>query len=69
MNAADLLGNSRRFILFTVFYNARAYYPVLAILFLDLGLTLDQFRGSIWSTCRHNRQEKTASHRGGFNDR
>ena len=29
--------------LFTVFYNARAYYPVLAILFLDLGLTLDQF--------------------------
>ncbi len=43
MNAADLLGNSRRFILFTVFYNARAYYPVLAILFLDLGLTLDQF--------------------------
>ena len=29
--------------LFTVFYNARAYYPVLAILFLDLGLTLDQY--------------------------
>ncbi len=43
MNAADLLGNSRRFVFFTVFYNARAYYPVLAILFLDLGLTLDQF--------------------------
>lgn len=43
MNAVDLLGNSRRFVLFTVFYNARAYYPVLAILFLDLGLTLDQF--------------------------
>jgi len=41
--AKDLSGNSRRFILFTVFYNARAYYPVLAILFLDLGLTLDQF--------------------------
>lgn len=39
----DLSGNSRRFVLFTVFYNARAYYPVLAILFLDLGLTLDQF--------------------------
>jgi MFS family permease len=39
----DLSGNPRRFILFTVFYNARAYYPVLAILFLDLGLTLDQF--------------------------
>lgn len=40
---ADLTGNPRRFVLFTVFYNARAYYPVLAILFLDLGLTLDQF--------------------------
>lgn len=43
MSAADLSGNPRRFVLFTVFYNARAYYPVLAILFLDLGLTLDQF--------------------------
>lgn len=40
---ADLSGNPRRFVLFTVFYNARAYYPVLAVLFLDLGLTLDQF--------------------------
>lgn len=43
MNATNLSGNPRRFILFTVFYNARAYYPILAILFLDLGLTLDQF--------------------------
>jgi MFS family permease len=43
MTAADLSGNPRRFILFTVFYNARAYYPVMAVLFLDLGLTLDQF--------------------------
>lgn len=43
MTAADLAGNPRRFILFTVFYNARAYYPVMAVLFLDLGLTLDQF--------------------------
>lgn len=43
MKASDLSGNSRRFVLFTVFYNARAYYPVLAILFLDLGLTLDEF--------------------------
>ena len=43
MTAPDLSGNPRRFVLFTVFYNARAYYPVLAILFLDLGLTLDQF--------------------------
>ncbi len=39
----DLSGNPRRFVVFTVVYNARAYYPVLAILFLDLGLTLDQF--------------------------
>ncbi|MEX1048952.1 MAG: MFS transporter, partial [Akkermansiaceae bacterium] len=39
----DLSGNPQRFVIFTVFYNARAYYPVLAILFLDLGLTLDQF--------------------------
>lgn len=43
MTASDLSGNPRRFIVFTVFYNARAYYPVLAILFLDLGLSLDQF--------------------------
>ncbi|MES2660924.1 MAG: MFS transporter [Verrucomicrobiota bacterium] len=43
MSTADLSGNPRRFVLFTVFYNARAYYPVLAILFLDLGLTLDQY--------------------------
>lgn len=43
MSSPDLSGNPRRFVLFTVFYNARAYYPVLAILFLDLGLTLDQF--------------------------
>lgn len=43
MTPNDLSGNPRRFVLFTVFYNARAYYPVLAILFLDLGLTLDQF--------------------------
>ncbi len=43
MHSADLSGNPRRFVLFTVFYSARAYYPVLAILFLDLGLTLDQF--------------------------
>lgn len=43
MSAGELSGNPRRFVLFTVFYNARAYYPVLAILFLDLGLTLDQY--------------------------
>lgn len=35
--------NARLYLLFTIFYNARAYYPVLTILFLDLGLTLSQF--------------------------
>lgn len=40
---ACLAGNPRRYIIFTVFYNARAYYPVLAVLFLDLGLSLEQF--------------------------
>ncbi len=39
----DLSHNSNRFVIFSVFFTARAYYPVLAILFLDLGLTLDQF--------------------------
>ncbi|OYU99118.1 MAG: MFS transporter [Verrucomicrobiales bacterium VVV1] len=42
-SAPNLSGNPRRFVLFTVFYNARAYYPVLAILFTDLGLTIEQF--------------------------
>ena len=35
--------NPRLFVFFTTFYNARAYYPVLAILFTDLGLRLDQY--------------------------
>lgn len=35
--------NIRWFILFRVVFNARFYYPVMAILFLDLGLTLDQY--------------------------
>jgi MFS family permease len=35
--------NPRLFVLFTTLYNARAYYPVLAIFFTDLGLTLDQY--------------------------
>ena len=34
--------NPGRYVWFTTLYNARAYYPILAILFLDLGLTLDQ---------------------------
>jgi MFS family permease len=35
--------NARLYVFFNVLYNARAYYPVLAILFTDLGLSLDQF--------------------------
>ncbi len=35
--------NWRRFVLFRVFFNARFYYPVLAIFFLDLGLTAAQY--------------------------
>lgn len=35
--------NSRLYIVFSVFFTARAYYPVLAILFIDLGLSLEQF--------------------------
>jgi len=35
--------NVRLFIAFRVFFNARFYYPVFTILFLDFGLTLEQF--------------------------
>ena len=35
--------NPRLYVLFTTLYNARAYYPVLAIFFTDLGLTLERF--------------------------
>lgn len=35
--------NIRSFIAFRVFFNARFYYPVFTILFLDFGLTLEQF--------------------------
>lgn len=35
--------NVRLFIAFRVFFNARFYYPVFTILFLDFGLTVTQF--------------------------
>ena len=35
--------NPRLYVLFTLLYNARAYYPVLAIFFTDLGLSLERF--------------------------
>src|SRR6201996_7554468 len=35
--------NWRCFVLFRVFFNSRFYYPVLAVLFLDLGLSATQY--------------------------
>jgi MFS family permease len=41
--AALEVPNVRRFVRFRIFFNARYYYPVFTILFLDFGLTLEQF--------------------------
>lgn len=43
--------NVRSFTLFRVFFSARFYYPVYALLFLDYGLTLAQFGvlNAIWA--------------------
>lgn len=35
--------NARLYVWFTMLYNARAYYPVLAVMFTDLGLSLERF--------------------------
>ena len=35
--------NMRAFTLFRMFFSARFYYPIYALLFLDYGLTLEQF--------------------------
>lgn len=35
--------NARLFCWFRVLFNARFYYPVLAVFFVDMGLTLDEF--------------------------
>ena len=45
------LPNIRLFILFRVLFNARFYYPVFTILFLDFGLTLEQFAllNAVWA--------------------
>ena len=40
-NIAD--SNRKRFIGFRVLFNSRFYYPVLAVLFLDLGLSATQY--------------------------
>lgn len=39
----DLSRNPRLFLLFRIFFNCRFYYPVFAILFLDFGLSEEQF--------------------------
>lgn len=43
--------NVRLFILFRVFFNARFYYPVFTILFVDFGLSVSQFAllNAIWA--------------------
>lgn len=45
------IANIRYFIAFRVFYNSRFYYPVFTILFLDYGLTIEQFAllNSVWA--------------------
>ena len=40
---ARLEANLKRFIAFRLLYSARFYYPVFTVLFLDYGLTLEQF--------------------------
>lgn len=45
------LSNVRRFVAFRAFFNARFYYPVFTILFLDYGLTIEQFAllNTVWA--------------------
>jgi len=45
------LATVRWFVAFRVFFNARFYYPVFTILFLDFGLTLEQFAvlNAVWA--------------------
>ena len=45
------IANIRYFIAFRIFYNSRFYYPVFTILFLDYGLTIEQFAllNSFWA--------------------
>jgi len=45
------VSNIRLFIAFRVFFNARFYYPVFTILFIDFGLTVSQFAlmNAVWA--------------------
>ncbi len=42
-NDTGLAANASRFVWFRVFFNCRFYYPVYAIMFLDFGLSQEQF--------------------------
>ncbi|HHB75610.1 MAG TPA: MFS transporter [Desulfobulbus sp.] len=54
-NSSDIspfsLPNVQRFLAFRVLFNARFYYPVFTILFLDYGLSLEQFAllNTVWA--------------------
>lgn len=50
-NSPFALSNVRRFIAFRAFFNSRFYYPVFTILFLDYGLSIEQFAilNTIWA--------------------
>jgi MFS family permease len=43
--------NIRLFIAFRIFFNARFYYPIFTILFLDFGLSIEQFAllNTVWA--------------------
>lgn len=43
--------NTRAFLWFRVLFNSRFYYPIFTILFLDFGLTIEQFAGlnALWA--------------------
>ena len=45
------IANIRYFVAFRLLFNARFYYPVFTILFLDYGLTIEQFAllNSVWA--------------------
>ncbi len=45
------LKNIRLYVAFRIFFNGRFYYPVFTILFLDFGLTLNQFAllNAVWA--------------------
>jgi MFS family permease len=50
-NSPFALPNIRRFIALRIFFNTRFYYPVFTILFLDFGLSIEQFAllNTVWA--------------------